>query len=261
MKKWAIFVLLLALLSGCSKLQQENLFNEGEVAQATSDIDATEGDTEVGAGGLIGRLRQREDAVPGDPNWSPLEPAAKPENFVAATGSLFSLASTQDLYDNSKPKSIGDIVTVTLEEKTQAKKTASSDANKKADLSMDPLSLGGQEVKIGEATLSYAMSNDNKTSGSTSADQSNSISGSITVEVVDVLSNGNLLIRGEKWLMLNTGEEYIRLSGMIRPDDITEENTIVSTRISNARIQYSGTGDRQDIQQQGWLARFFNVIL
>jgi flagellar L-ring protein FlgH len=60
---------------------------------------------------------------------------------------------------------------------------------------------------------------------------------------------------------LNTGDEYIRVSGTIRPDDISQENTIESTRITNARIQYSGTGDRQDVQEQGWLARFFNVSL
>lgn len=123
------------------------------------------------------------------------------------------------------------------------------------------MEMGGQEVTIGESNLSYAASHDNKTSGSTSADQSNSISGSISVEVVDVLANGNLMIRGEKWLTLNTGDEYIRLSGTIRPDDISQENTVASTRISNARIQYSGTGDRQDTQDQGWLARFFNVVL
>ncbi|NAX33874.1 flagellar basal body L-ring protein FlgH, partial [Vibrio sp. V29_P1S30P107] len=106
-----------------------------------------------------------------------------------------------------------------------------------------------------------ALKNNNKFSGSAEANQSNSIKGSITVEVIDVLTNGNLVIRGEKWLMLNTGDEYIRLSGTIRPDDIDAENTIASNRISNARIQYSGTGTNQDMQEPGFLARFFNVSL
>ena len=87
------------------------------------------------------------------------------------------------------------------------------------------------------------------------------MSGSITVEVIEVLANGNLVIRGEKWLTLNTGDEYIRLSGTIRSDDITSDNTIASNRISNARIQYSGTGNQQDMQEPGFLARFFNVAL
>ncbi|MBE1274697.1 flagellar basal body L-ring protein FlgH [Enterovibrio baiacu] len=261
MKKLLITSLMLATVSGCSLMDPEALLAQNEVAQATTETDAVEGNTEPQGEGLIGLLRQREDAVAGDPSWSPLHPPRQPEHYTTATGSLFSVAQAQDLYDDTKPRGIGDIVTVLLEEKTQAKKSASTDANKSSDLSMDPLEMGGQEVTIGDSNLSYAAGHDNKTSGSTSADQSNSISGSISVEVIDVLANGNLIIRGEKWLTLNTGDEYIRLSGTIRPDDISQENTVASTRISNARIQYSGTGDRQDTQDQGWLARFFNVVL
>lgn len=263
MKKLIATAMMLATVSGCSLLDTDTLLgqNQNEVVQGTTETDAVEGNTNPGNEGLIGLLREREDPVAGDPNWAPLHPVRQPEHYTTATGSLFSAVSAQDLYDDTKPRSIGDIVTVMLEEKTQAKKSASSDAAKSSDLSMDPLELGGEEITIGERNLSYAAAHDNSTSGSTSADQSNSISGSISVEVVDVMSNGNLLIRGEKWLTLNTGDEYIRLSGTIRPDDITPENTIASTRISNARIQYSGTGDRQDTQDQGFLARFFNVVL
>jgi flagellar L-ring protein precursor FlgH len=121
--------------------------------------------------------------------------------------------------------------------------------------------VGGNELKVGDYNFSYELSNNNNFTGNASANQSNSISGSISVEVIDVLANGNLVIRGEKWLTLNTGDEYIRLSGTIRPDDIDYDNTIASTRISNARIQYSGTGDQQDMQEPGFLARFFNVSL
>lgn len=261
MKKLLITSLLLATVSGCSALNPEALLAQNDIVQGTTDTDAVEGTTQPEGEGLVGLLRQREDPVAGDPSWAPLLPARQPEHYATATGSLFNVGQAQNLYDDTKPRGIGDIVTVMLEEKTQAKKSASSDAAKSSDLSMDPLEMGGQEVTIGERNLSYAASHDNSTSGSTSADQSNSISGSISVEVIDVMANGNLMIRGEKWLTLNTGDEYIRLSGTIRPDDISPENTIASTRISNARIQYSGTGDRQDTQDQGWLARFFNVVL
>ncbi|MEZ8143476.1 flagellar basal body L-ring protein [Enterovibrio norvegicus FF-162] len=261
MKKLLIISLVLATVSGCGLINEQALLAQSDIVQGTTDTDAVEGNTEPSGDGLIGLLRDREDAIAGDPNWVPLHPTRQPEHYATATGSLFSSVKAQDLYDDTKPRGVGDIVTVLLEEKTQAKKSASSDAAKSSDLSMDPLEMGGQEVTIGESNLSYAASHDNSTSGSTSADQSNSISGSISVEVVDVLSNGNLIIRGEKWLTLNTGDEYIRLSGTIRPDDISQENTVASTRISNARIQYSGTGDRQDTQDQGWLARFFNVVL
>ena len=150
---------------------------------------------------------------------------------------------------------------MTLDENTKAAKSSDADLSKNNDASMDPLEVGGQQLNIGDYNFSYNLSNDNKFSGSAAANQSNSISGSITVEVVEVLANGNLVIRGEKWLTLNTGDEYIRLSGTIRPDDISYENTIASNRISNARIRYSGTGTQQDMQEPGFLARFFNVAL
>ena len=76
--------------------------------------------------------------------------------------------------------------------------------------------------------------------------------------VVNVLPNNNLIIRGEKWLTLNAGDEYIRLTGIIRPEDISPGNQIESSKIANARIQYSGTGSFSEAQQQGWLTRFFN---
>lgn len=83
-------------------------------------------------------------------------------------------------------------------------------------------------------------------------------SDSIAVEVIQILQNGNLMIQGEKWLTLDSGDEYIRLSGMIRPQDISDENTIASIQIANTRIQYSGIDSEKEIP---WLTRYFNVIL
>jgi flagellar L-ring protein precursor FlgH len=254
-----LFFATLLGMGGCSLPGQQD--TGSDLDQATSTTDAVEGDTTPEGEGLIGLLRQREDPKADDPSWSPIRPQQPPEHYATATGSLFNTSQQRDLYNGSKPSGLGDIVTVMLEENTQAQKSASSDLAKSNDLSMDPLSLGGEEITIGERTLSYEVSNDNSSTGSSSADQSNSLQGSISVQVINVLANGNLMVRGEKWLTLNTGDEYIRLSGTIRPADIGPDNTIASTRISNARIQYSGTGERQDTQEQGWLARFFNVTL
>ncbi|OOE99270.1 flagellar basal body L-ring protein [Salinivibrio sp. IB643] len=254
-----LFFATLLGVGGCSLPKQQD--TGSDLDQATSTTDAVEGDTTPEGEGLIGLLRQREDPKADDPSWSPIRPQQPPEHYATATGSLFNTSQQRDLYNGSKPSGLGDIVTVMLEENTQAQKSASSDLAKSNDLSMDPLSLGGEEITIGERTLSYEVSNDNSSTGSSSADQSNSLQGSISVQVINVLANGNLMVRGEKWLTLNTGDEYIRLSGTIRPADIGPDNTIASTRISNARIQYSGTGERQDTQEQGWLARFFNVTL
>ncbi|KLV06043.1 flagellar L-ring protein FlgH [Photobacterium aquae] len=257
MKKY-LFLMVVLGLGGCAQSPETQ---ESDVAQATTTVDAVEGTNEKKSKGLVDLLRKREDPEAGDPAWSSIRPQEKPAHYATSTGSLFSMSHAQDLYDDTKPRGLGDIVTIMLEEQTQAKKSASSDLDKSTDLSMDPLMLGGQKLNIGSHDISYGVSNANKVEGSSSADQSNSIKGSVTVEVVDVLPNGNLVVRGEKWLLLNTGEEYIRLSGTIRPDDISQENTVLSTRVANARIQYSGTGDRQDVQDQGWLSKFFNVTI
>ena len=254
--KQALLVACVTLvMTGCAQTPEES-----DVAAGTTTVDAVEGNT-LPDDNLVDKLRRREDPQAGDPAWAPIRPPEKPEHYATATGSLFSPDYMQDLYDDTKPRGLGDIVTILLEESTQAKKSASADLDKSTDLSMDPVMLGGKDVTIGDRNLSYGMSNANKFAGSTSADQSNSIQGSITVEVVEILPNGNLLVRGEKWLTLNTGQEYIRVSGTLRPDDIDQDNNVLSTRLANARIQYSATGEQQDIQEQGWLSRFFNTSI
>jgi flagellar L-ring protein precursor FlgH len=85
----------------------------------------------------------------------------------------------------------------------------------------------------------------------------NSLSGNITVTIHQVMPNGTMLVRGEKWLTLNQGDEYIRVSGLVRPQDIGPDNSIESTRLADARITYSGTGATHDANVMGWLARFF----
>lgn len=257
-----IFLLSVLLLSGCELMP--NSSEEEVVPQETSLVDAIEGDKSSETtqnSNVTESLRTRQDPVADDPAWSPVHPKREREHYSAETGSLFSLTNSNSLYDDSKPRRVGDIITVTLDENTKAAKSADADLAKNNDASMDPLEMGGQEMKIGDYNLSYNLKNGNKFSGSAAANQSNSISGTITVQVIDVLANGNLIIRGEKWLTLNTGDEYVRLSGTIRPQDITYENTVASNRIANARIQYSGTGTNQDMQEPGTLARFFNVAL
>ncbi|WP_394240608.1 flagellar basal body L-ring protein FlgH [Vibrio astriarenae] len=245
------------LMTGCVGMQPPET---PEDVSGVTDVDAVEGSQDQ-SGGLVDVLRRRTDPVQGDPAWAPIHPKHQPEHYAAETGSLFNTASLNSLYDDTKPRGLGDIITVMLDEKTKAAKSSDADLSKNNDASMDPLMVGGQELNVGNYNFSYEMSNDNNFSGSAAANQSNSLSGSITVEVIEVLANGNLIIRGEKWLTLNTGDEYIRLSGTIRPDDIGFDNTIASTRISNARIQYSGTGTNQDMQEPGFLARFFNVTM
>ena len=100
--------------------------------------------------------------------------------------------------------------------------------------------------------------NSNTFNGTGKGSQSNSLKGQISVSVVKVYANGNLQVQGEKWLMLNNGNEYVRVTGLIRPSDISSDNTVSSQRIANARIQYGGTGDFADTQERGFFSRLFN---
>jgi len=104
--------------------------------------------------------------------------------------------------------------------------------------------------------LQHLSSKQRDFQGAAEADQSNSLAGSITVTVTEVLPNGVLRIRGEKWLSLTNGEEYIRLTGLVRPQDIKPDNTLASNRIADARIAYGGTGDFDQANQMGWMGRF-----
>ena len=102
------------------------------------------------------------------------------------------------------------------------------------------------------------MGSESEFEGSAKASQSNSLKGNISVSVVKVLSNGGLVVRGEKWLMLTNGSEYIRITGIVRSEDVNADNTVSSQKIANARIQYGGTGDFANSTEKGWLTKFFN---
>lgn len=193
-----------------------------------------------------------------DPNWAPVEPPPAPKPPVEMTGSLFIKPQGGGMYSDIKAHRVGDIITVQLMENTKAKKNAKTDLSKESNASLPSPTIAGRPVTINGVPVSFGITNSNDFNGGAAADQSNSLSGSISVEVIQVLSNGNLRVRGEKWITLNNGEEFIRLTGTIRPEDISPDNVIASVKVSNARIQYSGTGAFSDTQKQGWLSRFFN---
>lgn len=197
-------------------------------------------------------------ALPNDPDFAPILPEAEEERIVPS-GSLFKPHYVNNIYSDSKAHRVGDIISVILSESTQAKKNAKTELKKENETTLDPVvGLGGVPVTIGGQAMQFGISQDSNFKGDSKADQGNSLSGNISVHVLKVLANGNLMIRGEKWLTLNNGDEYIRLTGVIRSKDINSNNTIMSNKVANARIQYSGTGSFADVNEQGWLTKFFN---
>ncbi|MDX2371022.1 MAG: flagellar basal body L-ring protein FlgH [Colwellia sp.] len=196
--------------------------------------------------------------LPNDPDFAPILPEIE-EDAIIPTGSLFKENYVNNIYSDSKAHRIGDIISVILSESTQAKKNSKTELKKESNTALDPvIGLGGAPVTLNGQTVQFGINQNSKFKGDAKADQGNSLSGDISVHVLRVLPNGNLMIRGEKWITLNNGDEYIRLTGVIRAKDINSNNTILSTKIANARIQYAGTGSFADVNEQGWLTKFFN---
>lgn len=201
---------------------------------------------------------EKAKVLPNDPDFAPIMPEEQ-EVAVVPTGSLFQSSYVNNIYSDSKAHRVGDIISVILSENTQAQKSAKTEVKKDNSSTLNPvIGLGGTPITANGKAIQYGVSQNSAFKGDSKADQGNSLSGNISVHVLRVLPNGNLMIRGEKWLTLNNGDEYIRLTGVIRSKDITSENTIFSNKVANARIQYSGTGAFADANEQGWLTKFFN---
>ena len=199
---------------------------------------------------------------PTDPYYAPVLPRT-PLPAAQNNGAIYQAGFEQNLYDDRKAFRVGDIITITLNEKTQASKKANSDIQKDSKTKMGLTSLFGSGMTTnnpiggGDLSLSAEYGGSRDAKGDSQAGQSNSLTGSITVTVAEVLPNGILSVRGEKWMTLNTGNELVRIAGLVRADDIATDNTVSSTRVADARITYSGTGAFADASQPGWLDRFF----
>ena len=162
------------------------------------------------------------------------------------------------LFEDQTAKRVGDILTITLDEDIEAKKKADLDATKKTSTSVTAPNIAGIDPSIlFGSDLSATLASEHDFEGEGEANQSNSLTGNISVTVVEVLPNGYLKIRGEKRMTLNDGSEYIRLSGIVRPIDISAANTISSSKIADATIMYTGEGAVADASKMGWFARFF----
>lgn len=195
------------------------------------------------------------------PEYVKIEPIEYPEVAVSTaptTGSLYAANRGMFLFEDVRANQIGDIVSVVLIESTSATKSADTDVSKDGSVSIvDPTILGAPVTINGRYNLGTELSSSSAFEGEGSSNQSNQLSGSIAVQVSRVLPNGNLEIQGEKWIKINQGDEYIRLRGIVRPEDLSPTNTIPSTLVADARISYGGTGILNESNTPGWLARFF----
>jgi flagellar L-ring protein FlgH len=193
-----------------------------------------------------------------DPLYSPVD--LKAERFQPVNnGSIYQQGRSVRLFEDSKAFRIGDLLSVTLSESTNASKSAETKTAKDDSVSLGAGTLLGVTPSYkGKSVLNNALGAERAFTGSGDSAQSNSLRGEITVMVVDIYPNGNLLVRGEKILGLNQGSEYIRLTGIVRPQDVSSSNIVLSGKLANSRIYYGGGGVVAESNTKGWLSRFFD---
>ena len=199
------------------------------------------------------------------PAYAPMEPIVYTNPTEGDTaGSLYSQQRGLSLFADTRARSVGDIISIVLTESTQASKNAGTAVGREAGIDVSPPVLFGRANPdfavndITNLTLEQNIESGSEFTGNGSSNQSNSLTGAIAVQVARVLPNGNLMVQGEKWLALNKGEEFIQLRGIIRPEDISSNNTIPSTLIADARISYGGTGMIDRANSPGLLSKLFN---
>ena len=186
------------------------------------------------------------------PDFAPVYPLASEQNRPA-TGGIYGNRQSDAWFGRGRNYQVGDLVTVLLNESTQAARSQKTDVSKDATNTAIPSGVTSRLTKQIPLFTGVDLNASKTTStGKGSADQQSSLSGSVTVTVIEILANGNLVVRGEKKLGLSEGTEVIQVSGVIRPQDIGPNGTVQSLRLANAQISYRGSGDLAVASKPGW---------
>ncbi len=186
------------------------------------------------------------------PDFAPVYPA-KASSPTAATGAIYSGRASESLFGQGRQFAVGDIITVLLNESAQANRTQNTEVSREATNDAIP---AGVSTELANTTNLMTGVNLNTATidskGSGTAGQQASLNAQIAVTVVQVLANGNLVLRGEKQLALSEGSEVIQVAGVIRPSDVSPNNTVQSRRLANAQIAYRGKGELTTASRSGW---------
>jgi flagellar L-ring protein FlgH len=182
-------------------------------------------------------------------------------------GAIFARNQAGFFLGARKARNVGDVMTVILSENTAGSKKTGADMSKDANTKMTTLpqiifgplawATGVQNLNRPQA---FDAQNSDSFKGSGSASQNNNLSGFISVVVTRVYENGNMAVQGQKQIKVGQGYEYIRLTGIVRPEDVTDKNGVDSFRVAQANISYTGSGDLQDQTLTNWYWKFFNFV-
>ena len=182
---------------------------------------------------------------------------AKPESFDAhtANGAIWQSGTNVALFEDTRAHRIGDLITVLIQENANATKSTNTSISKSDSVSASISSLFGHSLTA--LNPGVGATSATKFGGNGAVAQSNTFTTTLQATVVRVMSDGNLEISGQKEVMLNGGHEFIRVAGVVRASDVTQQNTVLSTQIADARVEYSGNGSVYAAAQTPWLTNFF----
>ncbi|MBF0152648.1 MAG: flagellar basal body L-ring protein FlgH [Magnetococcales bacterium] len=211
-----------------------------------------------GCGGMT-RAAQRPPAP-----MAYVKPQA-PEVLEPKKGSIWQSSDRNTLFLDNKARNVGDLVTVAITEDASAKKDAQTNLKRNGE---DDISLGGLfgitaalQKGMSDKFVDAAKIKSNHTfSGQGSTTRSGNLKATISCVVTEVMPNGNLRVEGRRDITVNNENQFIILSGVIRPEDISADNSVLSSKIADARIEYSGDGDVNDQQQQSWFQKFISSV-
>ena len=187
--------------------------------------------------------------------FAPTAPIVPP--VPEANGAIFQNAGYAPLTSGTKAAMVGDILTIVLVERMAASKSNSASTGRSGEIGLTPPVTGPLSVI---APSDIKMGGDQSFKGKGETAQSNNLTGEISVTVAEVRPNGTMLVKGDKLITLNRGDEMVQFSGLVRTADITAENRIISTRVADAHIRYTGKGEIARASKQGWLQKFFSII-
>ena len=191
-------------------------------------------------------------AMTHSPQFEPVYPL-KQVQASTATGAIYVGRQSDSWFGKGRNFQVGDVITVLLNESTQAARSQVGTITRNSTNDMLSPGLAVLGNRLGGVMKGVDFSKtDIANKGTGSADQTASLTGSVAVSVVEVMPNGNLVLRGEKQLALTEGSEVIQVAGIIRPDDVAPNNTVQSRRLANAQIAYRGSGDLANASRAGW---------
>ncbi|TCS39168.1 flagellar L-ring protein precursor FlgH [Paucimonas lemoignei] len=205
---------------------------------------------------LTGCAMTPDTIVQGPTTARPLPPQA----HQPANGSIFQAATYRPMFEDRRARFVGDILTMTISEKTSAAKAAGNSGSKSGSAEGGITALFGAPASLlGRTSAGASNSSEFSEKGATSS--SNNFTGTVAVTVTEVLPNGNLVVSGEKQVAFDKGTEFIRFSGVVSPDRILPGNNIMSSQVADARIEYRTNSHVDAVEVMGILTRFFLSVL